>query len=114
MSAQLKIIDNITTNVGEGFIPSRKRIKEPRNNFSAIETVLREGINPSPTPLNGPGFHVVSSEHYVALDWQYIVNAEFQDVYDHDGRIRAAIRGFIKYLIIAYEQGLRKKGNPER
>ena len=50
----------------------------------------------------------------MALDQQYISNAEFQDVYDHDGRIRAAIRGFIKYLIIAYEQGLRKKGNPER
>ena len=60
MSAQLKIIDNITTNVGEGFIPSRKRIKEPLNNFSAIETVLREGINPSPISLNGPGFHEVS------------------------------------------------------
>jgi hypothetical protein len=59
-SAQFKIIDNITTNVGEGFIPSRKRIEEPLNNFSAIETVLREGINPSPTSLNGPGFHVVS------------------------------------------------------
>ena len=59
-SAQFKIIDNITTNVGEGFIPSRKRIKEPLNNFSAIETVLREGINPAPTSLNGIGFHVVS------------------------------------------------------
>ena len=56
MSAQLKIIDNITTNVAEGFIPSRKRIKEPLNNFRAIETVLREGINPSPTSLNGINF----------------------------------------------------------
>jgi len=36
---------------------------------------------------------------YVALDQQYITNSEFQDVYDHAARTRAAIRGFIKYLI---------------
>jgi four helix bundle protein len=41
----------------------------------------------------------VQSEFYVALDQQYITNAEFQDVYDHAGRTRAAIRGFIKYLL---------------
>ena len=45
----------------------------------------------------------VQSELYVALDQQYITNTEFQDVYDHAGRTRAAIRGFIKYLI-AYKQ----------
>ena len=45
----------------------------------------------------------VQSELYVALDQQYIVNAEFQDVYDHAGRTRAAIRGFINYLT-SYEQ----------
>ncbi len=28
----------------------------------------------------------VQSELYVALDQQYITNAEFQDVYDHAGR----------------------------
>ena len=50
----------------------------------------------------------VQSELYVALDQQYITNGDFQDVYDHAGRTRAAIRGFIKYLI-DYE-----KGNPER
>ena len=55
----------------------------------------------------------IQSQLYVALDQQYIVNAEFQDAYDHAGRTRAAIRGFIKYLI-TYEQGQRKKGNPER
>ena len=54
----------------------------------------------------------VQSELYVALDQQYITDAEFQDVYDHAGRTRAAIRGFIKYLI-AYAQGKRKQGNPE-
>jgi len=54
----------------------------------------------------------VHSKLYVALDQQYIVNAEFQDVYDHAGRTRAAIRGFIKYLI-AYKQGQSTKGNPE-
>ena len=50
----------------------------------------------------------VQSELYVALDQQYITKAEFQDVYDHAGRTRATIRGFIKYLL-AYEQGQRKK-----
>jgi len=53
----------------------------------------------------------VQSELYVALDQQYITNAEFQDVYDHAGRTRAAIRGFIKYLQ-AYNQ--QRKDNPER
>jgi len=47
------------------------------------------------------------------LDQQYITEAEFQDVYDHAGRTRAAIRGFINYLM-AYERDQRKKGNPER
>jgi len=55
----------------------------------------------------------VQSELYVALDQQYLTKVEFQDVYDHAGRTRAAIRGFIKYLK-AYEQDLRKKDNPER
>ena len=50
----------------------------------------------------------VQSELYVGLDQHYITNQEFQDVYDHAGRTRATIRGFIKYLI-AYEQGQSKK-----
>ena len=50
----------------------------------------------------------VQSELYVALDQQYITNAEFQEVYDHAGRTRATIRGFIKYLL-DYEQDKRKK-----
>jgi len=54
----------------------------------------------------------VQSELYVALDQQYITEAEFQNVYDHAGRTRAAIRGFIKYLV-SYKKGQRKKGNPE-
>jgi len=54
----------------------------------------------------------VQSELYVALDQQYITDLEFQDVNDHAGRTRAAIRGFIKYLL-AYEQGMKRKGNPE-
>ena len=54
----------------------------------------------------------VQSELYVALDQQYITNTEFQDVYDHAGRTRATIRGFIKYLM-DYEEGQQKKGNPE-
>ena len=46
----------------------------------------------------------------MALDQQYITDAEFKDVYDHAGRTRAAIRGFINYLV-AYEQDQQKKGN---
>ena len=60
-----------------------------------------------------PSCTEIQSELYVALDQQYITNAEFQDMYDHAGRTRATIRGFIKYLL-AYEQDQRKKGNPER
>ena len=45
----------------------------------------------------------VESELYVALDQKYVTNDAFKDVYDHAARTRAAIRGFIKYLI-AYEQ----------
>ena len=45
----------------------------------------------------------VQSELYVALDQKYINNEEFQNVYDLAGRTRAAIRGFIKYLM-AYEK----------
>ena len=41
----------------------------------------------------------VQSELYMALDQQYITKAEFQNVYDHAGRTRAAIRGFVKYLL---------------
>jgi four helix bundle protein len=37
----------------------------------------------------------VQNELYVAMDQQYMTHAEFQDVYDHAGRTRAAIRGFI-------------------
>ena len=55
----------------------------------------------------------VQSELYVALDQQYITNAEFQDVYDHAGRTRATIRGFIKYLL-AHKHGQKDKNNPER
>ena len=49
-------------NLVEGFIPSRKLMKEALNDFSAAETVLKEGINPSTTSLNNPGFHEFSYE----------------------------------------------------
>ena len=55
----------------------------------------------------------VQSELYVASDQQYITNPEFQDVYGHAARTRAAIRGFIKYLV-SYERDQRNKSNPER
>jgi four helix bundle protein len=41
----------------------------------------------------------VQSELYMALDQKYISKAEFQDVYNHAGQTRAAIRGFVKYLL---------------
>jgi four helix bundle protein len=54
----------------------------------------------------------VQSELYAALDQQYITKAEFQNVYDFTGRTRAAIRGFIKYLV-SYKNGQQKKDNPQ-
>ncbi len=53
----------------------------------------------------------VQSELYVALGQEYITIDEFQNVYDHAGRTRAAIRGFIKYLL-AWDQprGIRENG----
>jgi hypothetical protein len=44
------------------------------------------------------------------LDQQFITDAEFEDVYDHAGRTRATIRGFINYLV-AYQQDQQKKSN---
>jgi hypothetical protein len=55
----------------------------------------------------------VQSELCVASDQQYTTNYEFQDVYGHAARTRAAIRGFIKYLV-SYERDQRNKSNPER
>ncbi len=40
----------------------------------------------------------VQSELYVALDEEYIVSSEFEDVYEQARRTRAAVRGFINYL----------------
>jgi four helix bundle protein len=54
----------------------------------------------------------VQSELYAALDQQYITKAEFQNVYNFTGRTRAAIRGFIKYLV-SYKTGQQKKDNPQ-
>ena len=54
----------------------------------------------------------VQSELYVALDEQYISEAEFKDVYDQAGRTRAAVRGFINYLK-AYEERKARTLNPE-
>jgi len=56
----------------------------------------------------------VQSELYIALDQSYITKTEFQDVFDHAGRTRATIRGFIKYLLNYSErspQGRLKAGN---
>lgn len=46
----------------------------------------------------------VQSQLYMALDQHYITDEEFQEAYDQAARTRAAIRGFIKYLV-AYNKG---------
>ena len=40
----------------------------------------------------------VQSALYIALDEEYILPSEFEDVYDQARRTRAAVRGFINYL----------------
>ena len=73
----------------------------------------------TPIPFSSYGSEVQGSEVQRFSVQSLTQNAEpktrnaYQDVYDHAGRTRATIRGFIKYLI-AYEQGQQKKGNPER
>ena len=54
-----------------------------------------------------------SSMHNIAEGFDSETNPEFQDVYDHAARTRAAIRGSIKYLVF-YERDQRNKSNPER
>jgi len=51
----------------------------------------------------------VQSELCVALDQKYINQTEFADVYDHAARTRAAIRGFIKYLLSYQQQNITKR-----
>ena len=41
----------------------------------------------------------VQSELYVALDQKYITSEEFHETYDKARQTRAAIRGFINYLV---------------
>ncbi len=53
----------------------------------------------------------IQSELYVALDQQYIAKTEFQEVYDHAARTRAAIHGFIRYLA-SYIKKKQKSGAP--
>jgi four helix bundle protein len=55
----------------------------------------------------------VQSELYVSLDQKYIDENEFQDAYNHAGRTRAAIRGFIKYLLSFKRSSLPTTLNPE-
>ena len=50
----------------------------------------------------------VQSELYVALDEIYITEDEFYDVYEQARQTRAAIRGFINYLI-QYESNKSKE-----
>lgn len=40
----------------------------------------------------------VQSELYLALDESYIDTKEFEEVYNHTGETRAAVKGFIDYL----------------
>ena len=62
----------------------------------------------------------VQSELYVALDEGYISSEEFKSTYELAGRTRAAIRGFINYLVKYENEGSKvqrlknKPLNPER
>jgi four helix bundle protein len=56
----------------------------------------------------------VQSELYVALDQQYITDAEFRDVYHHAGRTRATVSGFIRYLLKHRITGNASTGNGQR
>jgi four helix bundle protein len=55
----------------------------------------------------------VQTELYVAMDQKYISETEFHSIYDHAGRTRATIHGFIRYLSV-YEKKSPKPKNPER
>lgn len=50
-----------------------------------------------------PSCSEVQSQLYFVIDQQYIKNTQFQHLYDHAGRTRAVLSGFIKYLS-AYRQ----------
>ena len=41
----------------------------------------------------------VQSELYLALDANYINEEEFREIYNHAGETRAAVKGFIDYLV---------------
>ena len=40
----------------------------------------------------------IQSQHYIAVDEEYISPGEFKDVYEQARRTRATVRGFINYL----------------
>jgi len=66
----------------------------------------------------------VQSELYVAIDQKYISETEFHNIYDHAGRTRATIHGFIRYLSVCGQKSSKQKSktgsrkpttiNPER
>jgi four helix bundle protein len=54
----------------------------------------------------------VQSELYVAMDQKYISETEFHGIYDHAGRTRATIQGFIRYLSAYGQESSRIKPKP--
>jgi len=54
----------------------------------------------------------VQSELYVALDEKCISELEFQKTYDYAAKTRAAIRGFINYLVKFEETKQHNKSKP--
>jgi four helix bundle protein len=52
----------------------------------------------------------VQSELYVALDETYISTEEFADIYGQARKTRAAIRGFINYLVEFQSQSAKARG----
>jgi four helix bundle protein len=54
----------------------------------------------------------VQSEIYVAMDQKHISETEFHSIYDHAGRTRATIHGFIRYLSAYGQESTKLKPKP--
>ena len=51
----------------------------------------------------------VQSELYVALDQKYFTDRQFQELFDHAGKTRSKIGGFIRYLLSSTKDGPRQR-----
>ena len=56
----------------------------------------------------------VQSQLYVAMDQNYVSKEEFRNLYDHAGRTRAIIHGFIRYLSVYRPNSSKQKTRRRR